>query len=189
MVIGREEPKHARQTDLKAAIRIGLDECITALEECIHDLTDLQMWKIWPIEGKHNIGTLVMHLLGNLNGYGCAQQGGRALVEDADWRGFWRSTPEENRESRADVPGVGEVVELLHRTRDNIFAILNATTDEQLRAPRPDSPWFERFPDRVAADAYMRTIMHTMGHTRQIWALRGAMGAAGGDAWPLQHWA
>lgn len=39
------------------------------------------------------------------------------------------------------------------------------------------------------ANAYIRTIMHTMAHVRQIRMLRGVMGLTGEQGWPLQHWA
>ena len=40
MVIGRLQPGQAKNTDLKGAIAIGLDEALTALEESFFDLTD-----------------------------------------------------------------------------------------------------------------------------------------------------
>jgi len=68
------------------------------------------------------------------------------------------------------------------------MAGLEAATDEDLRGPRCAPPrWTEQ--GRASADAYMCTAMNTMAHVRQIWALRGAMGRAGKDGWPEQHWA
>jgi hypothetical protein len=62
MVIGKEEPQSATGTDLKRAIAIGLDECVTALDEALHGLTDEQLWA-FPIGSRHNIVTLTEHCL------------------------------------------------------------------------------------------------------------------------------
>ena len=43
-MIGKLEPKFAKNTDLKAAIAIGLDEALTALEESFYDLDDQHLW-------------------------------------------------------------------------------------------------------------------------------------------------
>jgi len=40
VVLGKEEPQCAADTDLKRAIAIGLDEAMTALEEAFYDLPD-----------------------------------------------------------------------------------------------------------------------------------------------------
>jgi len=65
---------------------------------------------------------------------------------------------------------------------------------ERLWADEPQWNHWEGSPDGwpkpVLADWYMRTICHTISHTRQIWALRGMMGLVDTErAWPRQHWA
>ena len=101
MVIGKHECANARDTDLKRALDIGLDEALTALQEAFTGLAALE---------------------------GMTEA---SLRRQVDWH--------------------------------------------------PDKS--------VPAGFYIRAIYHTMPHVRQIWLLRGAMGAAGGLAWPRQHWA
>jgi len=60
MAIGRHECKTASNTHLKEAIAAGLDEALTALEECFFDLTDEQAWA-FPIPGRNNVAWIVMH--------------------------------------------------------------------------------------------------------------------------------
>jgi hypothetical protein len=66
--------------------------------------------------------------------------------------------------------------------------VLVRSGEQDLLSPRPGVEWFTRF-NRTAADAYMRTIMHTMAHVRQIWYLRGVMGISDKNGFPHQHWA
>ena len=46
MGIGRFEPREAKQTDLKQALAIGLDEAFTAPEESFRGLTDEQFAQV-----------------------------------------------------------------------------------------------------------------------------------------------
>ena len=189
MAIGKHKPNIATRTDLRKAIHIGLDECMTAFEECFHDLTDEEVWRSRPIPNRHNVGTIVMHALANLNFYALQINGSRSLLEEEKWFDLERHSPQELDEMQERVPTVPDVVELLHKTRDAISALLESTSDDQLLSPRLGSMWFDRHPGRTVADAYMRTIMHTTAHVRQIWLLRGAIGATGKKIWPRQHWA
>jgi hypothetical protein len=182
------EPKLARGTTLSAAIRIGLDEATTALEESLLSLTEEHVWGRYALPGRHKIGTIVMHSLANLNDYGIRLQGGHAVVDAEECHDMWTHTPHELAPLQRETPTVAEMVALVQRTCEALFDVLAATTEEQLLLPRSDAPWFERF-GRTAADAYMRTIMHTMAHVRQVWFLRGALGLTDRDGWPEQHWA
>ena len=187
MVLGKEEPKTARNTDFKKAIAIGLDECMTALEESFYDLPDPHVWA-YPLEGRHNITTIVMHALGNLDEYGLRCQGGKGVVEHEERFDMWAHSPQELRPMQADLPGVAEMAEKLHGLREAVFAVLDTTCEDDLLKARPGVQWFaER--GRTRADAYMRTIMHANCHIRQIWMLRGVMGLTDTDGWPVQHWA
>jgi hypothetical protein len=187
-MIGREQPKHAIQTDLKKAIAVGLDECMTALEEGFCDLTDEQVWSR-PLPDRHSIGTIVMHCLHNLNSYGLWSQVGSSLVGADERFDVWNRSPQELQSVQQGAPGVGEMVEQLQALRTAIVEGLDGLIADDLRKPRECSQWYADFPDRNRADAYMRTIMHTMAHTRQVWMLRGAMGLTDKDGWPVQHWA
>ena len=46
MVPGRKEPEIAKETDLKRAIAIGLDEWAVALEEALDGLADRDGWPV-----------------------------------------------------------------------------------------------------------------------------------------------
>ena len=87
-----------------------------------------------------------------------------------------------------DLPGVAETIERLRGLRDAIMPGIESAREEDLRRARTDSQWYRDW-NRTSADAYMRTIMHTMAHVRQIWMLRGVMGLTDEQGWPLQHWA
>lgn len=187
MVIGELNPGQAKQTDLKGAIRIGLDEALTALEECLTGLTDAQAGG-FPLPDRHNITTIVMHLQENLDQYACRFQTGEYGLEHQDQFNMWRFSPKELRQKQKDLPTVAEMIERTHMLRRAAMPGLEAATEDDLLRPRHAEEWW-REQDRTAADAYMRTIMHTMAHSRQIWMLRGAMGLSDREGWPEQHWA
>lgn len=186
-MMGRHEPKQARNTDLRGAIVVGLDECMTALEEAFHDLSDEQIWGI-PLPDRHNITTIVMHCLGNLNEYALRVQSGESVIDHEERFDMWSHPPEELHALQRHLPPVREMVGQLHALREAIFRALEAASEDELRGPRDVTDWYARF-DRISADAYMRTIMHTMAHVRQIWMLRGVMGLTDKNGWPEQHWA
>lgn len=94
MTLGKEEPMQAKGTDLKRAIAIGLDECTTALEEAFYDLTDEQFWA-FPLDSRHNIVTLAMHALENLDEYGLRCQGGQSAVGPEQRFDVWSHSPAE----------------------------------------------------------------------------------------------
>jgi hypothetical protein len=187
MIIGRHQPKLARDTDLAGAVRIGFDEAFTALEESFSDLDDAQVFA-FPIRHRNNIAWTVMHTLQNLDEYGNQVLGspeitGKAKhLRDHAYRwGLWQCAPEERPQPGEDYPGVEELLAYLTEVRAQVEEVLSGITDEQLARPVGDWP--------RAADAAMRTIWHTMTHVRQIWLLRGALGVTDGEWWPRQHWA
>jgi len=186
-MIGQEKPNAARNTDLKGAIRIGLDECTTALEEALTGLTDEQAWG-FPLPGRHNITTVVMHCLENLSNHGLYLQTGESLLEREERFDMWSHSPEQLRPMQYDLPSVSDMIEKLRELREATIIGLEAAGEEDLLGPRTDSQWYADW-ERTSADAYMRTIMHTMAHVRQIWMLRGVMGLTDEEGWPLQHWA
>lgn len=186
-MIGREEVKLARNTDLLGAIRIGLDECMTALEECFYDLSDEQV-SVYPLAERHNIATIVMHCLMGLDNYGVACQGGTPAVEYEGRFDLWAHSSEELRAMQGTPPTVADMLEKLRALRHAVFTQLESTSPDELMRPREGIEWYEQS-GRVTSDAYLRTIMHTMAHTRQVWMLRGVMGLTDRDGWPEQHWA
>ncbi|MHC4984730.1 MAG: hypothetical protein ACYTFO_01105 [Planctomycetota bacterium] len=187
MGIGNDYCDQARQTDLKRAIFIGLDEAMTALEESFYDLTDEQVWG-FAFEGRHNITAIVMHCQKNLDEYACKFQTGKTVLDHEDRFDLWVHGPAEVRADMTGLPTAAIMRDRLHTLREAAMAGLELAGAEDLLGPRHcRGQWVEQ--GKTAADAYMRTIMHTMSHVRQVWLMRGAMGLADTDGWPEQHWA
>jgi hypothetical protein len=183
-MIGRHECKQARNTGLKEALAIGLDEALTALEEAIHDLNDEQI-RAFPVPKRNSIAWIVMHSLQNLDQYANVfQSGKRASMHQQRWS-LWECKPEERPKPGDTFPSRKELLETLDAVRKAAEQGLAAASDSDLRSARCAEDWWQR----TSADAYMRTICHTMAHVRQIWLLRGALGLTDGKSWPLQHWA
>jgi len=187
-MIGKLDPHQAKGTGtLKDAIRIGLDEAFTALEESFHGLTDEQAWA-FPIPGRHNITTLIMHSLENLDVYACQFQTGNLTVEHEERFDIWRIADGEIPAAGDDLPTCAEMLHRLEAIREAATAALDKAGQEDLTGPRQAASWWTDA-GKNSADAYMRTIGHTMAHVRQIWLLRGVLGRQEGDTWPEQHWA
>ena len=188
MVIGRFQPREAKQTDLKRAVAIGLDEAFTALEESLCGLTDEHFWA-FPLEHRHNIVTLVEHCLQCLDLYGCEVQGHDLTLEAETRFDIWHYSPEELRPQMVNLPSLPDERKRLKAVRDAVFDVLDRTPAAELGRPNTSSWWFEEQPDKVRADAFMRAVFHTMAHVRQIWLLRGSLGLTDTEGWPEQHWA
>jgi hypothetical protein len=183
-MIGKHECKQARNTGFKDALTIGVDEALTALEESFCDLTDEQVWA-FPIPGRNNIAWIVMHSLQNLDVYANAFQTGKKSFEH-EWRwNLWGCKPEERPKPGDQFPSQPQMMAILRAIREGATAGLAAASEGDLHGPRKAEDWWKR----TSADAYMRTICHTMAHVRQIWLLRGALGLTDGTSWPQQHWA
>ena len=188
MVEQNREPKLARSTTLKTAIAIGLDECMTALDESLQNMSNEQAWS-YPFPDRHNVTTLVMHCQQNLDEHACFFQGGQWALTHEDRFNVWaRSIEQVRAQMNGDLPTVAEMRQRLSTLRAAVMHVLEGSSEQDLLSPRPGIEWFTRF-HRTAADAYMRTVMHTMAHVRQIWYLRGAMGISDKDGFPHQHWA
>ena len=186
MVLGREEPKAAKNTDLRQAIAIGLDEAMTALEGAFYDLTDERFWA-FPLEGRHNIVTLAEHCLQCLDLYGCEVHGRPLTLEPETRFDVLHFSPEQLRPQMTDLPTVAAERERLAAVRAAVMESLGQATPDDLARPNPESWWFEEHPTRTRADAYLHAAFHTMTHVHQIWLLRGAMGLTDKDGWPGQH--
>ena len=174
--------KEAIDADLKQALFIGLDESFISLEECIHDLSNAQIWN-FPIPGENNIAWIVMHCLDNLDD--CANDhptGQRVMPYEWRWD-LWDCKPQERPKPGDMFPSLDEMLDLLHRIRTAAYAAL-----EQLDEPALTRQSISHPTKHSLADFYLRTIYHTQSHIRQIWLLRGMLGLANGP-WPEQHWA
>ena len=191
MAIGTHQPKKAHNRCWKDCLSILLDETTTALEECLHGLADEQAW-FRPIRERHSIGTMAMHCIESLNGFACWAQIGQGVEVAAEDALFdaWSCTPEQLDQSQGGraLPGVAQIVQWVAQIREKAMQGLQQAGEEDLRGPRVNSDWCRRT-GRPAGDAYMRCLCHVMAHVRQVWCIRGAMGAFGEGDWPQQHYA
>jgi hypothetical protein len=181
-MIGKHRPKYANKTGLREAIAIGLDEAFTALEESFYDLNDDQV-SAFPVPGRNNIAWIVMHTLHNLDFYTNAVQTGRRVLPDERRWGLWIRA--ELPKPGNDFPSSREMMDKLEAVRSAAMKAIEGAEENDLRKKQD----FENRWERTRADAYMRTIYHTMAHVRQIWFLRGVLGTTDEKPWPRQHWA
>lgn len=187
MVIGKHEPGLATKTTLKEAIHIGLDEALTALEESLRGLTDEQLWA-FPLPDRHNITTIAMHAIENLDHYACAFQTGRWALQHEDRFDMWQHSPAEVRSRMTALPARDDLLNRIRAIREAAMPALEQAAEQDLLGARHvDAHWREL--SRTSADAYMRTIFHTMAHVRQICFMRGILGLSDKEGWPEQHWA
>ena len=188
MVIGYFKPQASRPGSLQAALTIGLDEALTALEECFYDLTDEQAWA-HAVPGRHNITTLVMHVLENADVHACQYQTGKLVLEHEQRFNVWAQVETDAPERKQDLPTVAEMRRRLQQVRDVAMSGLEGATESDLFGPRcaVDTPWWTEH-HRTSGSAYTRVTWHIMVHVRQIWAMRGAMGAIDEKGWPRQHY-
>lgn len=185
-----KETRASRNRSWRDCIGIALDEALLALEESFYDLDKEQVWSR-PIPDRHSIGTMIMHLLQNLEQHACRfQTGVRVAMVDHSHFDMWASSPDDlvTRQRSVDLPSVTQMQEWLCKIREQASAGLEKASEDDLRGPRAASGWCKEH-DRTAGDAYTRTIFHTMAHVRQIWCMRGVLGAFGSDAWPTQFYA
>lgn len=188
MTIGNFQPQAARATSLQQTLTIGLDEALTALEESFHDLTDAQAWTC-ALPGRHNIATLIMHVLENTDIHACQYQTGELVLEHEQRFDIWFRRDPDLPDRKQDLPSVPRMLAELRTLRAAAMAGLEDATEEDLLGPRRavDTHWWTEH-HRTSADAYARVTWHTMAHVRQIWALRGVMGALDEKGWPQQHY-
>ena len=188
MVVGRFKPKASKPSSLKACLAIGLDEALTALEECIYDLSDEQAWAR-PSPDRHAIATMVMHVQHNIDVHACQFQTGQlALTHDARFD-IWDRPEPDLPERQENLPTVRELIDRLRTLREAAMSGLEVAAEEDLLGPRAaaDTTWWTKH-HRTSASAYTRVTWHTMAHVRQIWLLRGIMGLTDRDGWPQQHY-
>ena len=123
-----------------------------------------------------------MHCLMNLDVYAVLFQTGKGIKGQWDKRwhyGAPRPRPDESFPSQRDM------MQMLRNLRTKSTAGIEGVEESELHGRRYAEDWWKG----TTADAYVRTIMNTMSHIRQIWLLRGALGLTDGKSWPQQHWA
>jgi len=183
------EARASKPTSLAEIINIALDEMFQALETSIAGLSDDQLWS-HPIEGRHSIGTIVLHVLGNIDWHACYfQVGSFALDREQHDRFGVYGRPIEDYTDLTDVPGIQDTRAQLQTLKSAVFETLDGVTDRDLYSPRygGNTYWWKEH-ERLSIDAYHRVVWHANAHIRQIWCLRGAMGEVDREHFPRQFW-
>jgi hypothetical protein len=181
------EPMASKPKDLMDGLRIALDEMFQALEEAIAGLSDEQVWST-PIERRHSIGMILLHVQQNVDRHACYFQVGEYALEHDERYSFSGKSIEET-EGLADVPSVQELRQRNQALQDRVLQTLEGTNDRELYSPRSSEGtyWWQQH-RRLSIDAYHRVVWHANAHVRQIWCLRGAMGAFDREHYPRQFW-
>ena len=183
------KPTASKPQTLAESIHIALDEMFKALETSISGLSDDQIWS-HPIEKRHSIGTIVLHVFGNIDQHASYLQVGRfALDREQHDRFSVYGSSLEDYTNLTDVPGVKEIRAQLQTLQAAVLETLDGITDRDLYSPRfsAQTYWWQQH-ERVSIDAYHRVVWHANAHIRQIWCLRGAMGAVDREHFPAQFW-
>lgn len=174
--------KNARQTGLKESLYVGLDEVLTALEESLSGLTDEQACA-FPLPGRNNVAWIAMHCLSSLDDFAvAAQTGARLRPRDQRWV-LWQCAPDQRPKAGDAFPAVADMLSYLQAVRSAAIPALEALDEPALTRSEPG--WSGPY---THADLLTRAVVHTTAHVRQIWLLRGVLGALAGGAWPHQHW-
>jgi len=174
---------------LAESIQIPLDEMFKALETSIAGLSDAQLWS-HPIEGRHSIGGILLHVLGNIDRHACYFQVGVWTLDcEQHERANFYGKPLEDETNLVDVPGTQEVLAQVQTLKAAVLRTLDGITDRELYSPRfgEQTYWWQEH-GRLSIDAYHRVVWHANAHIRQIWCLRGAMGAVDREHFPQQFW-
>lgn len=185
MVIGEHKPVQAVNTTLKGALELQLDEALTGLEESFHDLSDEQLWSK-PLPGRHNIATLVGHLVMSMDLYGAHPATGGMTMQHEDRFDIWRFSEADLRDKQDNLPATAEMLRRFRTLREAVVGYVRSAPDKDLLSQRNVPGWWR---DRGATqlDAQMRLIGHVQAHVRQIWLMRGLMGLTDAAGWPQQH--
>lgn len=182
-------PDHhcAKDTDLKRAMFMDVDEAFIALREAVSDLTNEQFWA-YPVPGRHNSVTLVMHCLQQADEFNGYLQRHRGIKVRHEWQfmkheirfHLWDVPKDLLPKPGDDFPSVKTV--LLHNDEIHqaIMANMNVLTEKDF-VDMPVGQW-----PRLC-DPFFRMSYHFNAHTRQIWLLRGHLGLI--SSWPQQHYA
>lgn len=180
-------PDHfARGMDFAKSLRMSLDEVHLALTEAYADLTDEQ-FHAHVIAGRHNIVTIVMHLLQQLDEFNVLLQERSGVRTALGWRHFEHEERfrvggksfEEVSQADQPLPSVADVRAIHEALTTSVLRNLGALSSAELMAP--DQHWPH------LADRFFRALWHTQCHVRQIWLLRGALGLTA--PFPAQHYA
>jgi hypothetical protein len=170
---------------LKGALKLLLDESMTALQEAIAGLQDSDCWReITP--GKHMIGTMFLHSLATLDVFGCGFLAGKEHYGVETWYDMWENSPEDVKKLCKEFPSVEQLLERSQKIRETTGIALEAFDDSRLAKVVENQGWWTET-GRNYVDGFIRVIGHVNSHVRQIWALRGLIGKVDPENWPEQH--
>ncbi len=188
MAIGKFDPQESRPEGLKDSIRIVVDEALTALLESFHDLIDEQAWAC-PLPGRHNIVTLVLHMQHNIDIHASFLQTGQWVLEHDPRFDIWQRRDPGDPARQHNLPPVKALLARQQKLHPAVLAGLDQASDADLFTPRAaEAKYWWRDHRRNSLSAYLRVVGHTNAHVRQVWLLRGAMGATDARRWPQQHY-
>jgi hypothetical protein len=188
MAIGKFDPQESRPEGLKDSVRIVLDEALMALLESFHDLTDEQAWAR-PLPGRHNIVTLILHMQHNIDMHACFLQTGKWVLQHDPRFDVWQRRDPGDPERQHDLPAVQTLLERQQALQSAVLAGLDQASEADLFTPRAaEAKHWWRNAKRNSLSAYLRVVCHTNAHVRQVWLLRGVMGATDAHRWPQQHY-
>jgi hypothetical protein len=181
------EARASMPRTLVEGVRIALDEMFEAFMESINTLTTDQLWS-HPIEKRHSIGVIAMHVQENIDQHACFLQVGRyALAHDERFAIYGKPIGDFLEIER---PPLAEELRQRNETlKQAVLETLDGVEDAELYTPRfgGQTYWWQQY-QRTSIDAYHRVVWHANSHVRQIWCLRGAMGAFGPATFPRQFW-
>jgi len=183
------ETQASKPRTLAESIQIALDEMFKALETSIAGLSDAQLWST-AIEERHSIGGILLHVLENVDRHACYLQVGDWTLDcEQHERSNFYGKPLEDGKSLVDVPGTQEILTQIQTLKTAVLRNVKGITDRELYSPRygEQTYWWKQH-GRLSIDAYHRVVWHANAHIRQVWCLRGAMGAVDREHFPQQFW-
>jgi hypothetical protein len=183
------EAQASKPRALAESTQIALDEMFKALETSIARLSDTQLWS-HPIEDRNNIGSILLHVLENIDRHACYFQTGKWALDHEQYERFRVGT--ESSKGRTDwvgAPNLPEMATQVQTLKSTVLQTPEGITDRDLYSPRfgEQTYWWQQH-GRLSIDAYHRVVWHANAHVRQIWCLRGAMGAVDREHFPQQFW-
>jgi hypothetical protein len=174
---------------LAEGIQIALDEMFKALETSIAGLSDAQVWA-HPVENRNNVGFILLHVLENIDRHACYFQTGEWALDHEQHKPILAGGGQSaDRADWTGAPGVQKLSAHVHILKSAVLRTLEGVTDRELYSPRfgEQTYWWKQH-GRLSIDAYHRVVWHANAHIRQIWCLRGAMGAVDREHFPQQFW-
>ena len=173
-----------QDTGFKLATIFGLEEMFRALKESFADLSNEELWA-FPVEGRLNIATYVMHCLDTAATFGVHCHTDKRIQMESRWDLYGCSVRGEKPPKPGDsFPTVDEILGKYDEIQTETLRGIEDASEDDLLHP----PLREQDVDPRRINAYLRIVFHTLVHVRQVWLLRGAMGLADKKGWPKQDW-